>query len=197
MLVFIDESGDPGMNSHNPLFVLASVKFDNLDDASTVDNAIRLLKQELSFSQEFRFSSCPDPMKEAFFKELDTNLFRMTAIVIFKDSITNHALRTNPRKFYNYFLKRLIGKTYIQKAEIVIDGQGSRTFRTSLKSYLNESLKGQVVKLEMKDSHRDNLVQLADMVAGAVARAHTKKQNQTDQWQNMLRLSADDIVLFE
>ena len=204
MLIFIDESGDSGMDSHNELFVFALVRFDNKSDVQSVDETIKKLKQDLGLndiSYEFHFSSCPNPLKDRFFNAIAINPIMknqcvINAIVVNKPLISNPNLRATPKKFYNYFLRKLLGKSWISDATIIIDGQGKPKMVSNLKNYLNTYLKNQVRELEMKDSHKDNLIQLADMVAGAIARAHTTKPNKNDKWQNMLNLSSQEIWKF-
>jgi hypothetical protein len=59
----------------------------------------------------------------------------------------------------------------------VIDSSGNRKFRDELKTYLRKKLtlphatgEPAIKKLKMEESHRNNLLQLADMVCGAVSR---------------------------
>ena len=58
-------------------------------------------------------------------------------------------------------------------ASIVIDGSGDRQFKRAMRSYLRQHLDERSVrKVRLKDSRKDPLIQLADMVAGAIARSY-------------------------
>lgn len=195
-MIFIDESGDPGINSMNEVFVLALVKFVGTSDLQQTDESLRELKAELAFRGEFRFSSCPTPMKEKFFERIAKRKFEIKSLVVHKPSIRNPHLRTKPKNFYNYFLRRLLEISNIAEAKVVIDGQGQPKLVRSLKKYLNDHTDGQVRTLHLKDSRSDNMLQLADMVAGAICRAHTTNTNRTDRWARMLSLESGEVWRF-
>jgi hypothetical protein len=55
--------------------------------------------------------------------------------------------------------------------------KGSREFRSELKSYLKTKSKLVVHSLKFQDSHRNNLLQLADMIAGSLDRTLTDKSD--------------------
>ncbi len=194
MFVFIDESGDPGINSNNSLFVLASIKFITSNDAKKTDEAIENLKNNLSYNNfEFHFSKNSDFLKEQFFNNVTSSRFIINAVVVDKALIRNRFLKTEPRKFYNYFLRILLERTKLNDAKIVIDGRGQPAMKRSLKKYLNKHTSNQIRALMMEDSKKDNLLQLADMIAGAIARAHTQRSNRTDIWVKKLNLEPEHI----
>lgn len=72
----------------------------------------------------------------------------------------------------------------ILDAKIRLDGLGERHFRKSLTTYLrrqlNQNDKKVFKNLRFRDSNKDVLIQLADMVAGAIKRSYdlTKKDSQ-------------------
>ena len=75
-----------------------------------------------------------------------------------------------------------------------IDGHGDKEFRNKLKQYLSQHLKmGAIKKFSFVDSKRDNLVQLADMVVGAIARSYTRHKD-GNHWVKMLKRRIDDIL---
>ena len=71
----------------------------------------------------------------------------------------------------------------LDNATVVIDGSGSREFRRELGTYLRKRIndrKGDsrfIGKIKMQDSQSNNLLQLADMVCGAVARSYNQKDD--------------------
>ena len=63
-------------------------------------------------------------------------------------------------------------KPYLERALVVFDGSGSREFKRELATYLrlrmNDDTIIRVRKVKMQDSKKTNLIQLADMVCGAI-----------------------------
>ena len=58
MLIFIDESGDPGLRieaGSSKYFVVALVAFDDHDEALAADDRISLLRKEQRFPENFEF----------------------------------------------------------------------------------------------------------------------------------------------
>ena|SRR3990167_7044889 len=82
----------------------------------------------------------------------------------------------------------------LEGASIKIDGNGDKEFRNKLKQYLSQHLgSGAIKKLRFVDSKKDNLIQLADMVVGAIARAYTGHKD-GDHWVKMLGKRVDSIM---
>lgn len=79
--------------------------------------------------------------------------------------------------FYKYTAKLLFenAKPYLREATVLIDRSGNREFRRQLQSYLRRQVntKGREIirKVKTEPSHCNNLLQLADMISGAVARS--------------------------
>lgn len=75
MLVFVDESGDPGLKleqGSSTHFVVALVIFEDHDEAQAADDRIGLLRRELRLDPryEFRFNKCRRGVREQFLKAL-------------------------------------------------------------------------------------------------------------------------------
>ncbi|HEY5298533.1 MAG TPA: DUF3800 domain-containing protein [Verrucomicrobiae bacterium] len=103
--------------------------------------------------------------------------------------INKRKLTSEGFKFKESFYKYACGlvfenaKPYLNDATVVIDGSGSREFRRQLGSYLRrrtndtKSNARVIGKIKIQDSKRNNLLQLADMICGAVARSYTRKDD--------------------
>jgi hypothetical protein len=101
--------------------------------------------------------------------------FRVRALVVDKRRIHSPQLRNRKDYFYNYFVRMLFehDNDRLQGARVKIDGTGSHELVRALKVYLRQQLsEGKIAKLSFADSREDNLIQLADMVAGAIARSY-------------------------
>lgn len=80
--------------------------------------------------------------------------------------------------FYKYTCSLVFenAKPYLKDATIIIDGSGSREFKRQFKTYLRKKIGASIIKkVKIQSSHTNNLIQLADMIAGAVHRSFTNK----------------------
>ena len=87
----------------------------------------------------------------------------------------------------------------LSKAKIRIDGKTNNRVKRYLKAHkyiLNENNPGTIETIEMYDSRKDNLIQLADMVVGAIARSlHPEKKDQ-NRWRRKLKLKSRDLLFY-
>jgi Protein of unknown function (DUF3800) len=108
VLVFIDESGDPGFKTQRGstrAFTAALVAFQNVDAAKLCQKAIKAIQQRLTIFPEFKFSKCRPEVKDAFFSAVMPFEFRVRAIVVKKEKIYSLRLRQNKESFYAFFVK--------------------------------------------------------------------------------------------
>ncbi len=187
MLCFIDESGDPGLkleSGSSPYFVVALVLFNDNDEALAADQRIGLLRRELRLHDqfEFRFTHLKQELREAFLKAVAPYEFFYFAIVINKRKLYGPGFKFK-ESFYKYTCGLVFenAKPHLANATVVIDGSGSREFRRQLSTYLHRRINtiggvgGFIRKVKIQDSRSNNLLQVADMVSGAVARSSTGK----------------------
>lgn len=195
MLVFIDESGDPGFKLHqgsSPLFVTSMVIFGCNDHALEAQEKISSLQQRLGVRPEFKFNKLYSPYKDEFFAAVAPCQFKTRFVVVRKELIRSHALRTVNETFYKFFIRHLIqyhGGT-LRDAKVIIDGSGDRDFKRAFQRYLKRHIGPDYVKgVVLKDSKKDPLLQLADMSAGAIARSYRTDRKEPDRWRNQLSQS--------
>lgn len=167
------------------------VVFDDLAEAEKTSAIIQELRQRLALKTEFKFSKCRDSVKDAFFDRVRGCRFTVRALVVDKSAIYSENLRERKELFYNYFVKLLLANDNgtLTNARIKIDGSGDRRFKKELNAYLRRQLQqGQVHSVRFAESHRDNLIQLADMASGAILRSYrTEDRKHADRWQRVLR----------
>lgn len=192
MLVLIDESGDPGfkiVRGSSSHFVVAMVVFDDNAEAERTSTAIANLRERLRVKPEFKFAKSADVVRDAFFASICTFNFTVRALVVDKAAIYSERLRETPDWFYNYFLRMMLAHDdgTLDGARVKIDGSGDREFRRSLTTYLRHQLQaGKIDSFRFADSSRDNLIQLADMVAGAILRSYRDDRKTAGRWRQML-----------
>lgn len=183
MLVFVDESGDSGFKveqGSSQLFTVALVIFEEHDEAIACDQRIGLLRRELGWDErsEFHFNRNSDRVRRAFLQAVAPYNFFYYGIVLNK----------NPRKlwgegfrhkmsFYKYTCSLVFenAKEKLDQAHVIIDKSGNLDFRHQLAKYLNRKMnEGQnrlIAKVKMQRSESNNLLQLADYVAGVINRS--------------------------
>jgi hypothetical protein len=198
MLVFIDESGDPGLRlglGSSKYFIVTLVAFEDNDEALAADTRIELLKRELGFPVhfEFHFNKLKRLYRKAFLEALAPYNFFYFGIVINKAKLNGPGFHFK-ESFYKYACSLVFenAKPHLDNATVVIDGSGSREFRKQLSAYLRKRLRDVdsgsclIKKVKIQSSRSNNLLQLADMVCGAVARCYSGKAD-ARECRNLIR----------
>src|SRR5208282_1400351 len=85
--------------------------------------------------------------------------------------------KDNPVRLYRYTLKKLLNlgskECIIKNASIKIDGTSNPDLRKAIAAYLRDGAPPAAIRsIRFVDSRKDNLVQLADMVTGLLARPY-------------------------
>lgn len=195
MLVFIDESGDSGLKiekGSSRYFTVGLVMFEDNDEALACDQRIQLLKRELGLSEntEFHFKRNSDKFKRAFLVAIAPYSFFYYGIVINKDpdKLWGDGFR-NKESFYKYACGLVFenAKEKLDKAIIIIDESGSLDFKRQLTKYLRHKMNGGVIKkVKMQHSHGNNLLQLADYIAGMINRSVQNKRKWADEYRKII-----------
>lgn len=188
MLCFVDESGDTGLKigkGSSKFFVVTIVLFRDDDDALSCDQRIGLLRKELGLSKdfEFHFNETPEKIKEEFFRAIAPYNYFYLAIIINKSALFGEGFKFK-YSFYKYICSLVFenAKSHLDDAVVIFDGSGSRAFKNELQSYLKNKINQKnsfyIKKVKIQDSKKNNLLQLADMICGAVTRSYkTKRKN--------------------
>ena len=200
MLAFIDESGCAGFKfsrGSTPYFVVSMVIFHDHDVATRADEVIGGLRIPLGHSSEFKFSKCRPEVRDGFFQAISSLDFVVRAIVVDKAKLYSLYLRAR-QPFYNYFVQTMMQHDggILTNATVKIDGSGDRQFKQELQKYLKQQLKGRVRKIRLVNSRTNNLIQLADMAAGAIHRNHRDDRVDRSRWFDMLLPRIDDVWTF-
>lgn len=194
MLVFIDESGDAGFKiGSSECLVISLVIFDDYSEADKTRDIIKTALQKTRQKPEFKFSRCSNENRDIFFQAVHGCKFRIRYICLRKKIMRSEYLRGNPTNFYNYALKMLIQHASLANAKVRIDGNGKKELNKALKTYLRLHSRPETIRtLRFVDSRREELIQLADMVASALARPHNAPgKSDASRWEQTIRSKID------
>jgi len=196
MLIFIDESGDPGLKVNkgsSEYFAVSLVVFEDADEAIACDQRIELLRREIGWKagSEFHFRRNSHRVRETFLQAVQPYSFFYYGIAIKKSKLYGEGF-TNKESFYKYACRLVFenAKEKLHDATVVIDRSGSTDFRNQLNSYLkrhmNDDQHRLIKKLKMQDSSGNNLLQLADYVASVISRSVQRQKHKADDYRKII-----------
>jgi len=172
--------------SSSRYFTVTLVVFEDNEEALAADQRIGLLKRELRFPAhfEFHFNKLRPDYRQTFLQAVSPYDWFYFSIVINKEKLTGKGFQF-PDSFYKYTCGLVFenAKPYLNEATVIIDGSGSRQFRRQLSAYLRKRVNDPKVgsryihKVKLQDSQQNHLLQMADMVCGAVARSFMEKDH--------------------
>ena len=188
MLAYVDESGCTGMkigSGSSAVFSVIVVLFQERSEATRCYDHIEGLKQTLGIKKEFHFSKCSHEHQVRFLRECEQFDFVYFGVIVDKTRLANNSMSFN-KPFLQYPVRTTFAEhaDFLTNATVTIDRTGSSDFRKFLHKGLKDDLNGQhgrtvIKKVKSQQSHAHNLLQLADMVCGAVARSfHPTRKNQ-------------------
>lgn len=206
-MVFIDDLGDAGFKldrGSSKHFVIACVVFDDNLDAEETALKIKRLRRSLKWrdDHEFKFNKANKAIRLAFLDEVKGCKFRIRAIVAYKSLIRSPELRRNKNKFYNYMIKEVLTMSdgHIKDGHIRLDGREDRAYKKAAVTYFRQQAnpKGGVIKnMKFVNSKNDNLIQLADMVAGSILRTTQGRKTDSAAYLDVIKKRVEDIWYFK
>lgn len=189
MLVYLDESGDPGLKivqGSSRYFVVTLAVFQDEEETTAIDQRLNLLRRELHLNPhfEFKFNKCNKELRLAFLSAVAPYDFFYYGIVINKAGLYGDGFKVK-ESFYKYVTQLLFlnARQHLENALVYIDACGNRDFRRQIKSYLKQKInqeKQHISSVTFLNSANSNLIQLADMLAGAINRSHSGKPDSED-----------------
>jgi hypothetical protein len=208
MIVFIDDSGDPGFKidkGSSKAFVICCVIFDDELEAEKTAIAIKEYRREIGKSDkyEFKFNKSSRQIREGFLRAVRNQKFRFRAIVMEKKAIQSPELKNKKESFYNYTVKLVLKHSFgtIKNAKVKIDGSGDREFVKNLVTYLRKNLNNKrssiISDIKIKNSKNNVLIQLADMIAGSVNRSTQTDKTDCKTYLNIIKKRKEDIWYFK
>jgi hypothetical protein len=123
---------------------------------------------------------------------MKTQRFQYTAFILNKKSLSAPGFK-NKKSFYKFPVKLACQNLspLLMGATVVLDRCGERTFTKEMERYLRKNVNsenpGAIKKVKSDRSHNNNLIQLADMVCGAVARSYRASKADRHDYRTIIR----------
>lgn len=208
MLVFIDDSGDPGFKidkGSTKFFVISLIIFDDELEAEKTAIAIKELRRSLKFpdDMEFKFNKSSKNVREKFLRTINPFCFKIRSLTIDKGLIRSDELKRNKNSFYSYAIKMVLkhSNNSILNAKVKIDGSGDRIFRKSFLSYLRRQLNSRhkriIKNCKLVNSKGNVLIQMADMIAGSIRRSCDKAKTDSGTYKDIIKRHIEDEWWFK
>lgn len=189
MLTFtfaIDEAGDASLNFEKGASRYLVVAVVAAQDADSLRSVLIDLRKSENFSETFEFhfnSLASAKLREKTLTALRNADFMAWALVVDKTSIPFALRDLSGMEFYLYFVAELINRIpveYRKKGTLILDEFGSaNTALVKLKRTLkNHNIKHEFSRIFFRRSRSEDLIQVADLVAGAILRRDAKKDSE-------------------
>jgi hypothetical protein len=177
--VYLDESGSPNVKDHNPpVFIVAAVLIESREDLAAMDqrfkNAFAAIRRPEQ--HELRTAGLSVHKHTRVLRELSLLDYQWAAACFDKPMLRSPGF-ADPLTFYRYAFQFLIGDllTIAWQSDLVLDQNSTEIVQSELEQYLRRENSGLPVSrlgaINFSDSSKNRLVQLADLVAGAVRRS--------------------------
>jgi hypothetical protein len=203
-LVFLDEAGDPGfkfLRGSSSHFVIAAVVFDSRRAAEEVALVVKEYRRALGWREdhEFKFNKLEKRRIRELLVLVAGGDFRISAVRVNKSRVRDD-LRLTQESFYNYIVVEALNHVSgLHEADVRLDGHAGREYKRSAIAYFRRQLNAdtrKIARFRFVDSKANNLIQLADLVAGAIYRAVQAKTDSAD-YVGILAPRIEDLWDFE
>jgi len=197
MLVFVDESGDAGFKfteGSSTYFVVTLVICGDDEEAEKLRLRIDTLRIELRlpYNYEFHFVKNNVHIRRAFLNAIKGYNYQYFSLVADKRKFSGTEYQSGS-SFYREICGVAFGavQPLLLEANVKFDNSGGKALKKDLASYIkrrvNEQGEGECIKkIGTQDSKSSNLIQLADMVSGAIYRSFQSEANAED-YRNIIK----------
>ncbi len=206
MLIFIDDSGDPGFKLNkgsSKFFVIACVIFEDNLVAEEVALMMKKYRRELGWQdyREFKFNKTRKDYVKEVLRRVSKYSFTVRAILVDKEKIYSNELRNKQDSFYNYVIKEVLSKIpNLNQTKVYLDGHSGRQYKKMALSYFKKQINvdsKRISKFQFVDSKTNNLIQLADLVAGSIYRSCQLDKTDRDDYLKIIEAKIDNIWRFK
>ena len=197
--VYIDDSGDPGlMKSSTSHFIVAAVLVVERENLNNLIVALDGFRAGLGWNElhELKFNSTKKSIIKNLLRFVQRFDFEAYAAVIDKTKMIAKPKLASGESLYHFTIKELLLRLDLSDAVVFIDGVAHKRQAERIRTYLRRELKGHgVSKYEIKfvDSRKNALIQLADIVAGSIARSYDKEKHDHNDYFNLLKSKVKEI----
>jgi len=181
--IFIDDSGDTGLSySNTDFFIVAAVIVVDEKEKDLLVEAINLFRQNLGWVElhEFKFNKTKKEILINLIDSIKSYKYSAYAVVLDKREIDINRIEKGKFSIYSHLLKELLLRVSKNDQVVTIDGRNSKKYDKKVRVYLRRHLKDRGIlnsKFRFVDSRKDSLIQLADILAGAVASSYKGKSD--------------------
>ena len=176
-LIFVDDSGDPGFKEGSSSnFVMAAAVFIDPKVAAALSQRLSDYRRSLGWRDdyEFKFAKIRKDIIIELLKIAVLYDFKIYAVYVNKSGFRYASSIIDKEKLYEWTIKELLATIPMTEAKIEIDGRSSKQNMRRTATYLRRELgkngKKQL-KIKFEDSAKDNLIQVADLIAGSINRS--------------------------
>ena len=178
---FIDEFGGFGFDfskeDTSKYFILCSVIV-KADQLTSIENSVDNLRKQFFSNSEMKSSNIGnnDKRRMSLITEILKLDFRIIALIADKEDFYKSAITNYKQVFYKYMHKLLYNNLYsvYPKLKIYADELGDDEFKEGFKKYVSNNRPNYNIfneyAFDFIDSKNSNLVQLADIIVGSIAR---------------------------
>lgn len=207
MQIFIDESGDPGFlieEGSSRFFVVAVVIFENDDQATQARLALEELGPRWGKPKRFelKFSKLSEAERIAALQVAAKFEFKIRSVIFDKVRMNELQLQHFKKNYYQYALRSLLDRTDrdLSHSVLKIDTFGEDFYRDNLTAYFAKHIcdpgDTERCQLVFQDSKYDVLIQLADLVAGALRKSFEITHNDSQVYREVISSHEEDIKVF-
>jgi hypothetical protein len=201
--IAIDASGEEEQKkTDTDQLVIAAVITDDVDSKELLEEVINSFRRRLGWVDlhEFKFSKTNKNILVELLKTIRSCDYCAYVVVLDKTKIDTKSVVKGKVPIYNQVMKELLIKVSANHQLVTIDGKTGRRYDKQVRVYLRQILKENGIvdsRIRFVDSREDSLVQLADIIAGAVARTYKNKPD-ARMYAELLQdkiVSIDEITL--
>lgn len=207
MQIFIDESGDPGFlieGGSSRFFVVAVVIFEDDNQARLARLALEDLGTRWARPKKFelKFSKLSEAERVEALHVATKFSFKIRAVIFDKVRMNELQLQHFKKNYYQYAIRSLLDRPdyNLTNSTLKIDTFGEDAYRQGLVDYFTKHICNPddkaVCQLIFQDSKFDVLIQLADLVAGALRKSFEITHDDSQIYREVISDHEEDIKVF-
>jgi len=175
--LYIDDSGDTGFKkSSSSHFLIAAVIVLDEEQVQLLSDAISLFRRDLGWSElhELKFNTAEKRIVLDFIEFIRNYDFSAQVMLVDKSKIAPENIPNDKSLLHFHVIRELLLKFELTNPIITIDGRSDKQYTKKIRAYLRQGLKERGIlrsQIYFVDSRKNQLIQLADVIVGAVARS--------------------------